>query len=76
MESGEVMNLNWNRISMLTQLSAQTKVRKAELDMRISFQNHYASENDEEKRQKIAKEIEETLTEEMAKSIRSFMKKK
>lgn len=76
MEIGEIMNLNWNRMSLLSRLQNKNEIQKAEWDMRIAFQNYFANAKTDEEREVITKYVEETLDEKMIKPIRSYLKKK
>jgi len=76
MEIVEIMNLNWNRMSMLSKLQNKDKLQQTEFSMRVSFQNNFANSKTDEEREKIAKSVKETLNEKMIKQIRSYMKRK
>jgi len=75
MEIGEIMNLNWNRISMLSKINKKNDIQQAEWKMRIAFQNSFSNAQSEE-RESIAKSAAKTLDDKMIKFIRSGLKKK
>ncbi len=74
MEDGEILNLNWNRMSMLSGLQNKKKLEQEELDMRVAFQNSFATAKTDEERVKIVKLVEKTLDNSMIKSINSYLK--
>lgn len=70
----ELLDLNWNRMSMLTHKQSLTELEQAELDMRISFQNCVACSKDDTDIERVATEIEKTLNPSLVKSIKSFVR--
>jgi len=60
-KSGEIMNLNWNRMAVLTRLKNKTELDKEELDMRIAFQNKFANSKTDEEREKVVNIVKSTL---------------
>ncbi len=76
MESGEIMNLNWNRMSMLSALSKRSELQQTEFDMRIAFQNAFANAMSDEECEKVALSVQKTFDEALIKTIRAYVKKK
>jgi hypothetical protein len=76
MEAGEIMSLNWNRISMLSKLLHKNTLQKTEMHMRIAFQNAFAIAKTADEKKRIAESVEETFDEKTVKSVRSYLRKK
>jgi len=74
LESGEILNLNWNRISILTKIIKLTENQKAEKDSRIALQN--ACAKNIEQRNKIVSEIKATINDNIVKEVKHYLKKK
>lgn len=75
MESGKIMYYNWNRVSFLHSRKT-TPSEEEEVTYRINLQNAFASVKSDQEAEKIALKVEKTLSEEVIKSVDSFMKNK
>ena len=75
MERGEILNLNWNRASMISKIPNMNRHLRAELTMRIQLQNAFSCSKTDKEREETIKTISETLDKETIKAVRSYLKK-
>jgi hypothetical protein len=64
--NGRLLQLNWNRMSMLSRLERRTEAEDKEMSMRISFQNCFVDDA------KVLRLIDMSLTPKLIKTIEAF----
>jgi len=76
MEPGKIMYYNWNRVPFLHSRKTTPSEEEEEVTYRIGLQNAFASVKSDQEADKITLTVEKTLSEEVIKSVDSFMKNK
>lgn len=74
MKTGEIMFYNWNRIAFLDSKQNKTPQEEKEIEIRISFRDSFVGIENEENAEKIAGQVEKTLSSEVIKSVDKFIK--